>query len=214
VQTSSCVCTAGMYLLLSILAICKSGSTHSNCERRAVPAFTVVERDRIPLGTPTFLSALPQSPSSSGPGRRHTHGVNTRFESRRGRQISLWTGECVQRYAVSLRRGRSEPAAILVKALLIVWFMSPDATWSLRVALDTVWQSLYLFEMVSLARKMTSERMVDSRFFTAYQTRGSSECAGELQFELLVACCPQRGSEEAISCIWIKTARCSHAQCR
>ncbi len=28
-----------------------------------------------------------KSPSSRGPGRHHTHGVNTRFESRRGRHI-------------------------------------------------------------------------------------------------------------------------------
>jgi hypothetical protein len=41
----------------------------------------------------------------------------------------------------------------------MVWFMSPDAMWSRRVALETVWQSLYLFTIVADARKMISERM-------------------------------------------------------
>ena len=65
--------------------------------------------------------------------------------------------------------GRSVPEAIFAKALLMVWFMSLDAICSRRAALDTVWQSLYLLSMVSLARKMTSERMMSSGFVTACQ---------------------------------------------
>jgi hypothetical protein len=39
------------------------------------------------VNPPGSATAYATSPSSRGPGRRHTHGVNTRFESRRGRQI-------------------------------------------------------------------------------------------------------------------------------
>jgi hypothetical protein len=63
----------------------------------------------------------------------------------------------------------------------MVWFMLPDATWSRRVALDTVWQSLYLLQMVSVARKMTSERMEYSWFLYGEPERKSSEFAGLVQ---------------------------------
>jgi hypothetical protein len=42
-------------------------------------------------------SGMPKrtSPSSRGPGRRHTHGVNTWFESRRGRQTFFLVSEAL-----------------------------------------------------------------------------------------------------------------------
>ena len=60
-------------------------------ESRLFPAFVVVGRFEARWGRqPSRISnGLYASPSSRGPGRRHTHGVNTWFESRRGRQILL-----------------------------------------------------------------------------------------------------------------------------
>jgi hypothetical protein len=59
----------------------------------------------------------------------------------------------------------SDPAAILTKALLMDSCVSLHATWSRRVALAAVWQSLYLFATFSAARKMISERIYCSRSF-------------------------------------------------
>jgi hypothetical protein len=46
----------------------------------------------------------------------------------------------------------------LVSARLIVSCISPDEMWSSRTAFETVPHNMNLFEMVSLARKMASER--------------------------------------------------------
>jgi hypothetical protein len=62
-------------------------------------------------------------------------------------------------YTDSIRTGSLAPLAMLAKALLIVSCVLRGETWRTRVALDTVWQRLYLFSIISLARKMASERM-------------------------------------------------------
>jgi hypothetical protein len=65
--------------------------------------------------------------------------------------------------------GDSLESAILSNALLIVSCVFRVETCSMRVVFEAVWQSWYLFPIVSLARKMASERIHASRSFTAHQ---------------------------------------------
>jgi hypothetical protein len=71
----------------------------------------------------------------------------------------------------------SDPAAIPTKALLMDSCVSLHATWSRRVALAAVWQSLYLFATLSAARKMISERIYCSRSLRR-SDRPASEVTG------------------------------------
>ena len=80
-----------------------------------LPAWCRVFRDALGYQRclrPAFV--LVESPSSSGPGRHHTHGVNTRFESRRGRHLKV-SHRRIQRLCTDLvlLAGRQYPGSIL-----------------------------------------------------------------------------------------------------
>jgi hypothetical protein len=72
-------------------------------------------------------------------------------------------------YAATTETGIFVPLAIFSMALLIVSCVLRGEMWRTRVALDTVWQRLYLFSIINLARKMASERMRLSCADTAHQ---------------------------------------------
>ena len=70
---------------------------------------------------------------------------------------------------------------MLVNALLIVSWVFFEATWSRLVAFAATWQSLYLLNNFSWARKMISERTHAS--ISLRRVRGyPSESAGELTY--------------------------------
>ncbi|WP_263366698.1 hypothetical protein [Edaphobacter bradus] len=79
--------------------------------------------------------------------------------------------------------GDSFESAILANALLIVSCVFLDGIWSVRVVFDAIWQSWYLFAIVSFARKMASERIHASRSVTAHQIV-SSICVIDLKSQM------------------------------
>jgi hypothetical protein len=76
----------------------------------------------------------------------------------------------------------SKPSAIRTKASLIVCGVFLEEIWSRRVALEAVWQSLYLLSTVFLARKISSERTGNLPFFCGASGSYSAEFAGEVQY--------------------------------
>jgi hypothetical protein len=72
-------------------------------------------------------------------------------------------------YAATIETGIFDPLAICSNALLIVSCVLRGEICRTRVAFDTVWQRLYLFSIINLARKIASERMDISCAFAAHQ---------------------------------------------